>query len=349
MQKTILYAVLHWGLGHATRSIPIIAYLLKQKHRVIIASDGLALQLLQKEFPSLQFEETAAYDVVYASSAKQFNIKLATQIPKFVQAIDREQADCKRLCAENKVDYIISDNRYGFYHETIPSAFICHQLHLLYPSNFIAEKIINKNYQSYLKRFTALWVPDIAPPDNISQKMSSLKWDKVSHLGLISRFEQIQTTKKYDYLAILSGPEPQRSILEKEIIEQLEQSDGKHFLVRGTDRPLEGFVSKKIKVENIMFGEDINVLICASKYVVCRAGYTSVLDLLKLEAKAILIPTPGQAEQEYLAQSLQKKNWFTIQTQGKIQVNNVGKPFPPKLTFGINEKIIEAFLSCPVS
>lgn len=345
MQKTILYAVLNWGLGHATRSIPIIQYLLNAKYRVIIVSDGDALKLLQDEFHGVSTVETVAYQVEYSREAKHFNIHLAKQIPKFIQVIKKEHADCISLCKQFDVDVIISDNRYGFYHPQLPSVLISHQLHLLYEENKWFEKIVNLSYQKYLRHFNELWVPDLAPPHSISGRMSALKWDNVRYLGIDSRLVKQDKAVVYESLSILSGPEPQRSLLEMEIINQLKNQAGKHCLIRGgTNLPvidsgnveLIDFASKEVLMEKIN----------ASALVICRSGYTSLLDLLKLQKQAILIPTPGQVEQEHLAHSMKEKAWFSVTTQENLQLKQNENNRPPKLAFGYNFELIEQFLSC---
>ena len=346
MQKTILYAVLNWGLGHATRSAPIIKGLISRGYHLIIVSDGEALSLLKSEFPNQQFEATKTYGVEYASKAKEFNTNLTLQIPKFIKAIKAEQNDCKAFCIKYKVDYIISDNRYGFYHEEIPSAFICHQLHLRYPENRLIEKIVNLSYQSYLKKFTQLWVPDLAPPQNISGEMSNLNWRNVHYLGIESRLEKLKLKPKYQYIAILSGPEPQRSLLESELTTKLNDTPGKHIVVRGTNNTRIHSTRAHVKVYDMINSEVLNTLICSSEMVICRAGYTSILDLLKLDKDAILIPTPGQMEQTYLAKNLEKLHYFGIGNQGEIELEFPFKQERPKLKFGYDFQLILSFLTC---
>lgn len=353
MQKTILYAVLNWGLGHATRSIPIIQHLIEEGNHVIIASDGEALQLLQTEFPKLAFEEASAYNVVYANKSSQFNITLAKQIPKFIKAIQAEQKDCIALCEKHQVDYIISDNRYGFYHHKIPSAFICHQLHLLYEANVFFEKIVNKSYQTYLKKFTQIWVPDFAPPHSISGKLSSLKWKNVQFIGAESRLNKLVLPIKNKVLAILSGPEPQRTLLENKILKELTEIKGKHLLIRGTKKANKLAEFKNIEIIDFATSNLLNQKIEASEMLICRSGYTSVIDLLKLKKKALLIPTPGQVEQKYLAKKLSEKSWFYSQNQEDLNIekafSEIQKTELPVLVFAYNFNIIQQFLSFPFS
>lgn len=353
MQKTILYAVLNWGLGHATRSIPIIQHLIDTGNKLIIASDGEALNLLQKEFPRLIFEKVCAYNVVYASNSANFNITLAKQIPKFIKAIKNEHNDCIALCKKHKVDYIISDNRYGFYHNKITSAFICHQLHLLYEDNYLFEKIVNKSYQGYLKKFTQIWVPDFAAPFSISGKLSKLNWKKIQFIGADSRFKNQKISSKNDILVILSGPEPQRSLLEDITLKQIAKIKGQHTLIRGTQQAKNIKSNKNVKLIDFATSKELNQLVTDSEMIVCRSGYTSVIDLLKLKKKALLIPTPGQVEQEYLAKNLAEKNWFYTQKQNDINIetaiHKISKTEIPNLDFAYNFNIIQQFLSSPIS
>jgi UDP:flavonoid glycosyltransferase YjiC (YdhE family) len=74
--KTILIAPLNWGLGHATRCIPIIKALQENNYIPIIASDGIALELLQKEFPYVQTLKLPSYKIEYAKNGKNFKWKL---------------------------------------------------------------------------------------------------------------------------------------------------------------------------------------------------------------------------------------------------------------------------------
>ncbi len=349
MQKTILYAVLNWGLGHATRSIPIIKHLIAHNYKLIVASDGDALLLLQKEFPALIYERISAYNVVYANSAAGFNITLAKQIPKFVKAIKSEHIDCTTLCKKHVVDFIISDNRYGFYHDKIPSAFICHQLHLLYEDNRLFEKIVNKSYQGYLKKFTQIWVPDFAPPHSISGKLASLNWKNISFIGAGSRFESLDSDLQYKVLVILSGPEPQRTILENSVLKQLPKIEGRHLLIRGTEKTTPISSVENVEVINLATTELLNQKIASSEIILCRSGYTSVIDLMKLKKKALLIPTPGQVEQVYLAKNLKEKNWFAIANQDELNIASelltVEKTEFPDLDFNYNYTLIEYLLS----
>ena len=344
MQKTILYAVLNWGLGHATRSIPIIQHLLERKYRVVIVSDGDALHLLQNEFKSIACIQTASYRAEYSQTGKNFKLHLAKQIPKFIHVINKEHQECLRLCEKYQVDYVISDNRYGFYHPQLPSALISHQLHLPYEENKWLEKIVNWRYQKYLQGFKELWVPDLSPPNSLSGKMSALGWNHVQYLGIDSRLNKQERDITYQSLSVISGPEPQRSMLEEKLLKLLPKLPGKHCLIRGRQNlaPIE---AGDIEIIDLADKEKLEEKINASEFVVCRSGYTSLLDLIKLKKRAILIPTPGQIEQENLAKTMKEKGWFTVEQQDHLTLQLEANKDVPGLPSGYNFEIIEQFLS----
>lgn len=348
MKKRILYGILNWGLGHATRSIPIIRYLLDEGHDLLIVSDGLALKLIENEFPRLKCEACIGYDVDYSAKASNFSLHIAKQIPKFLKTIKTEHEHCAKLCKKYNIDYIISDNRYGFYHANIPSAFICHQLRLLYPSSALFENLVNKSYQNFLKKFDRIWVPDFPPPQSISGKLSQLAWENIDYIGAASRLNQQSASQEYDYLAILSGPEPQRTILEKKLLSLLCTIQGKHALVRGSFEKSSKEVYTNISVFDVLNSEELAGLIAKSKFIIGRSGYTSIVDYIHLEKTCLLIPTPGQVEQEYLANSLADKTDFISCKQEKLddkklkEVAYCSSSKWPKT--GYNYKAIQQFL-----
>lgn len=322
MPTKILYAVLNWGLGHASRSIPIIQSLLNKDIELVIASDGEALLLLQREFPSLVFESLASYNVKYSKKAKNFDKTIFFQLSKFGKIIKEEHKQTAALIKKHQITHIISDNRYGVYSKIIPSTIICHQINLQHKNAFV-QKQINKVHFSILIKFTEIWVPDFENEFAIARNISSLAIknktisSKLKYIGLLSRMEKNQTEISPKSISIiLSGPEPQRTILEEKLLVEIATINENFVLVRGTEN-FDKIIDEKqnLKVYSLLKTTEINKLINQSKIVICRAGYSSIMDLLKLEKSAILIPTPGQTEQEYLAKHLKNKNWFYCENQ----------------------------------
>ncbi len=305
-KKTILVAPLHWGLGHATRCIPIINALLECKFNVLLASDGAALLLLKKEFPDLPFVELPSYNITYTKKASNFKWKLLFKLPHLKRTISAEEKMISKLVAEEKIDGIISDNRMGVYNKKIPCVYITHQLKVLSGKT---TKITSKLHQNYVAKFDECWVPDIEGQINLSGKLGHLKKTKlpVKYIGVLSRMKSYPAEKKYDILAILSGPEPQRTMLEDILKIELKAVKGNVLIVSGVVQPTyTEDVFGNITICNFLQTKELEVAINASDIIISRSGYTTIMDLTALNKKAFFIPTPGQYEQEYLAKCLKK-------------------------------------------
>ncbi|MHA7056549.1 glycosyltransferase [Aquimarina sp. M1] len=304
MSKKVLVAPLNWGLGHATRCIPIINALILEGFEPVIASDGAALALLKKEFPDLKTEILPAYHIEYAKKGSNFKLKMLLNSPRIAHAITAEKKAVKRIAESGDFYGIISDNRMGVRHKAIPSVFITHQLTVLSgKTTSISTKVHNK----YIKKFDVCWVPDMADDPNLSGELGHPKRGNipVTYLGPISRFNYQNLPKKFDILVLLSGPEPQRSLLEKKLLQEFERSDKKIAFVRGViEEKQKTFVKNNITVHNYLTGIALQNIINSSTIIISRSGYTTVMDLAKLKKKAFFIPTPGQFEQEYLAERL---------------------------------------------
>lgn len=319
-KPVVLLAPLDWGLGHTIRCIPIINELLKRHCEVLVACNPKQKQVLSIEFPLIRFIHLTGYDVSYGRNRVATLLKFIRQAPKILMAIKREQIWLKELLKKNRVDAIISDNRYGLYSDVVPSVFITHQLAVRSGFGRIVDYVIRKKLYSFINKFSSCWVPDAADlMMNAAGRLShplQLPNTAVEYIGYLSRLEKCQDdSAQKNLLIILSGPEPQRTILENLLLRKLEAFEGTAVMVRGVldSSPIASF--NKTTVINYASANELNKLICKSGVVVCRSGYTSVMDLLVLGKKAILIPTPGQAEQEYLARHLREKNLAVVVTQ----------------------------------
>ncbi|CAA9505032.1 MAG: UDP-N-acetylglucosamine--N-acetylmuramyl-(pentapeptide) pyrophosphoryl-undecaprenol N-acetylglucosamine transferase [uncultured Segetibacter sp.] len=252
-------------------------------------------------------------------------LKIALQIPKILRNINREKKWLNNFLKNNNVHAIISDNRYGLFHHKITSVFITHQLLIKAPFSF-AEKIIQKINYWFINKFSLCWVPDEVGTLNLAGVLSHpsrLPKIKLDYLGGISRLErQAVTENKYDVLIILSGPEPQRTILEKKVLVELTHFKGKAMLVRGLPGNNELVSSQNdLVIKNHLPAKELEKVINESEFIVSRSGYTTVMDICKLQKKSILIPTPGQTEQEYLAIHLQKQGWCLAAYQPKFSLS----------------------------
>ncbi len=305
-KKRILVAPLNWGLGHATRCIPVIRALKEQNFVPVIASDGSALHLLQKEFPELEHYLLPSYSIEYSKFAFLLKFKLLSNTPHILRTISRERKCTEDLIKTKNISGIISDNRWGVRSRLVPSVFITHQIQVL---SGLTTLLSSKIQQWHIKKFDECWVPDLPGSINLSGKMSHFKKNKLplKYLGLLSRFEKEVLPIKYDILVLLSGPEPQRSILEKTMFKELKDTNSKICIVQGIVEDIQKVEKRgNFSVYNFMTSRQLQDVINSSRLVVSRSGYTSLMDLVKLEKTAFLIPTPGQPEQEYLARRLNK-------------------------------------------
>ena len=306
VKKSILVAPLDWGLGHATRCIPIIRELLNAGYEVLIAADGQTKILLLGEFPYITILSLKGYQINYSKTKKSLFFKLLFQIPKVLAAIKYEHQWLKRTLKEHKIDLVLSDNRYGLYSNNIPSVFVTHQLRIQAP--FFAGVLQRINYR-YINRFSECWVPDEKTEPGLAGRLSHpFKKPQVplKYIGSLSRFAAQESTKDEEHLLILlSGPEPQRTILEKKLIKELEDYTAPVFFIRGLPGHDEKIkATPNIKVLNHLPANQLEEAMRRSFMIIGRSGYSSVMDIMKLQKKSILIPTPGQTEQEYLAEHL---------------------------------------------
>ena len=306
MKPKILIAVLNWGLGHATRCIPIIQALQNAGYSCVIASDGGALAFLQEEFPSLAFEELPAYQITYSSFPNLMMLKMAWQMPKIYRAAKQEKKIIDKIIDKHHIKLLISDNRLGAYSDKIPSVYITHQLQIL---SGITTYFTSKAHAHFYHKFNQIWVPDLESEPNFSGKLGHLKSpnEKVKYIGLLSRMGGENLPVQYDILAILSGPEPQRSIFEKILLDKLSHLDKKILLVQGKVFPkVKRYKLGNIEVISHAGTKELEAFINQSDTIISRSGYTSVMDMAILQKKVLWVPTPGQTEQKYIARHLQK-------------------------------------------
>jgi len=318
----ILIAPLNWGLGHATRCMPVINALLNRDIRPILASDGAALALLREEYPELNTLALPAYNIKYHGNS--MILTMGVQLPKIGKAILSEQQAIKQIVRDHQIDLIISDNRYGVFHPDCHSIFMTHQLNIKIP-NSILEKIVAQINHRLIGRFDACWIPDYAMTPRLAGTLSENPGlSKVEYLGPLSRMKKSKLNLVFKLAIVLSGPEPQRTHLEKILFKQLSDYSEKVCFIRGivTDASPPIVSNKNISVLNYLTATKLNQVLNESEIVVCRSGYSSIMDLVKLNKRAILIPTPGQTEQEYLADYLSKIGEFLVANQSEFNLKN---------------------------
>ena len=322
----ILVAPLDWGLGHATRCIPVIRELAAQGCAVWLAGEGEQEAVLRAEFPQFPFLPLQGYRIRY--SRRGFQWKIVSQIPRIVWNIYQENKWLKRMVDTYHFDAVVSDNRFGLYHASIPSIFITHQLTIKTNLGKGTEGILQRWNYRYIEQFTECWVPDTAAEENLAGELSHpLIKPKLPlrYIGWLSRLERAAsifsdspTNRGIDHLLfILSGPEPQRSILEDKIINDVSHYPGTATIVRGKPSLLTTIPSTAmIKFYNHLAEKELNEEMDKADVVISRSGYSTIMDVVQRQKKAILIPTSGQPEQEYLA-ALQNQKQIALGSEQK--------------------------------
>lgn len=322
--KKIIIAPLNWGLGHATRCVPIIHSLLQNNFTPVIASDGKALELLQKEFSELESLELPSYGIKYGKNLK---LNLALQALKVRKAVQKEQEVIEEFILKNdEVVGVISDNRFGVRSDKVKSVYITHQLNVL--AGF-ATFLTTKTHQQIISKFDECWIPDNKNSE-FSGKLSLIKKSKINvkFIGVLSRFRHKETEKDIDVLIIISGVEPNRTSLERKLTDEFLKSKKKVVLVAGrVEKEQKISEEKNIIKYNFVLSSKLEDLINRAKVVICRSGYSSIMDLAVLQKKAIFIPTKHQTEQEYLAKYLSEnrvapfisEEKFTLKTLKEVK------------------------------
>lgn len=318
-KKRILIAPLNWGLGHATRCIPIINALLKNNFEVIISANGRSHDLLKKEFPLLEFINIKGIEVKYHKFLPM-NFNIILQTPKILYAIYSENTAIKKIIKKYKIDGIISDNRFGLFNKNVKSVFITHQLQI--QSRYMQNIIQRMNY-FFINQFNICWIID-DQKKNLAGDLSKPKKlpTNYKYIGLHSRLSLSKKQKKYKLCFIISGPEPQRTIFEEIIIKSTKKIKEKTIIILGKPEEEKNIIKKRnLTIISSADTKEINKCILESEIIISRSGYSTIMDLEKTQSKAIFVPTPGQTEQEYLARYLKKKKIADYQIQNKFDLN----------------------------
>lgn len=318
-KKKILVAPLNWGIGHATRCVPIIYKLIELGFYPIIASDGDALKLLQKEFPKLEFIELPSYKIQYPKNGFFFKWKMISQLPYILKIVKKENIQVQNIVEEQKLIGIISDNRFGIRSSKIPSVVISHQLNVLSGNTTFFSSLL---HQYYIKKFDECWIPDCERENSLALKLSHS--NKVLHkrfIGFLSRMKKENLPLKYNILVLLSGVEPLRSKLEKKLKNELKKYSGNVVFVRGLiQKTKTKIVENNITYYNYLLSDELEKLMNESEIVIARSGYSTIMDLAVLQKKAFFIPTNGQYEQEYLAKYLESLKIAAYSSADKFKI-----------------------------
>lgn len=313
--KRVLVAPLDWGLGHATRCIPLIRRLLADGNQVFLAGSGASGHLLRSEFPQLPYAEIPSHPVHYARSRNAFRWSILKQVPALIKQVRAERKWLGQYLSTQPIDTVLSDNRYGLHHHSTHNILITHQLGLKTGSYWWMDRMLQRMLYGLLKNFHEVWVPDNKDEPWLSGELGHPKYTPpcpIKYIGPLSRFTATNRKQIPNKITILlSGPEPQRTQLEEKCMRELAEWNGAVTMIRGL--PLSG---KQInapahwKIVDHLPIDPLQQEIEEAEHFIARCGYSTIMDLYVLNKRAILIPTPGQPEQEYLATWLHEQARF---------------------------------------
>ncbi|MES2893120.1 MAG: glycosyltransferase [Bacteroidota bacterium] len=354
-EKAVLVIPLDWGLGHATRCIPLIQHLQSRGFKIIVGAEGKVKSLLQHEFQQLTFLELPGYRVHYSKNQQLLPLTLLLQVPKILATIYREHQWLKKAARQFDIQAIFSDNRFGLFHSSIPTVFITHQLAIKTGNSFTERMARNINYK-FIRKFSHCWVPDFEGTINMAGELShpQILPPNLQYIGGLSRFTKEEIPVKSGLLILLSGPEPQRTIFEQILLKQIGCYNGQIIFVRGLPGDFEELSpmtsNPQLKIVNHMAADKLAEAISGAEWVISRSGYTTVMDLIKLRQKAILVPTPAQPEQEYLADYLHQQKYFFVAAQHNFRLSSAleeAASFPynlPAFEMDLYKKKIDQFV-----
>lgn len=332
-------------MGHASRDVYLISSFIERNYEVIIGGEGATLEFLQNEFPDLTYIHLPSFQVRYSYNYPAW-LMITLLLPHIIRCIVREKKLLHKVIQDYKIDLVISDARYGLWSSSIPSVIITHQIIFKLP--FLFKPLQYPVYminRAAISRFSQCWIPDFPASPNLSGDLSHRYKVTVNSLfiGPLSRFiktgnETNASAKVFEVVVILSGPEPQRSIFEKIITDQLFLSDRKSIIICGNPGNIipENLSDNCTKVPYLT-GDELQAVLKSSKYIICRSGYSTIMDLISLKKTALLVPTPGQTEQEYLARYLEKQGLFLFSKQKNFKLEeaiNMLDEFNPETKFG---------------
>lgn len=324
----VLISPLNWGLGHATRDIPIIKTLIDHGHEVTIAGCGNARSVLEQEFPACASRNFPDYSVPFSANSL-FLARFIASFPRLLQGIADERRNLATLLAEENYDLIISDNRLGVYSTEVPSLFISHQLHFHLPMALWPLELAGIGLNGYLhEKFDRVIVPDNPPgPGALGGKLSRAEIDatrdRAYYAGILTSTRVRDVAEDLDYLILISGPEPQRTELEHLLLPQVKDLPGTVTVLLGSPQAA-GTTwqqSEQCRILSYASTEEKELLMNRARCIICRSGYTTMMELAELKKRqALLIPTPGQPEQEYLAEYYEQQGWFHARSQHQVDL-----------------------------
>lgn len=323
----IIYAICSWGLGHATRSLPVLRKLISEKHNLTVISNGRSLEVLKKELGDQAiYVDIPDYPMLLSENTRQFLAKSMVYWPVFIKRIEDGLAQLQKILEKNHYDCIISDARYDMYSKKIPSFFISHQMRIMNPLQItMFERAMERFNMFFFKRYVGVMVPDYKENSlsgDLSHNLKRIDENTIHYVGVLSDFTKQPMKKDIDYLISISGPEPQRSILEEKLATQAQELEGDIVMTLGKTEKYSITKKKHLTTYSFVTKELREELLNRTKLVVSRSGYSTLMDVAVVGTKALFIPTPGQIEQEYLAKYHNELGTFYSVSQDAVHLKS---------------------------
>ena len=304
---TALIAPLDWGLGHASRSLALAARLESEGWRVVLAGSGHSGAWMQEQRPDLDYLEFPSFTLTYSASNRQVWAVLRS-LPRLLACVIREHRAARRLVRLHGIDLRLSDNRFGLFGCGCRSIYLTHQVHIELPRPYRwLSRGVDALHRSIMRRFDECWIPDFPKRE---QSLSGVLGHpdrlpaNACYIGPLSRFRRQAPASGGGTLWLLSGVEPQRTLLERQLLGNYADSQGPVDLVRGTrSAGLPRHLPKGVRVWDLPDRQCLEDLIRRADRIVARSGYSTIMDLEAMGKLKVAEwrPTPGQPEQEYLA------------------------------------------------
>ncbi len=348
----VLYGVCSWGFGHATRSLPIIRKLKEEGNHLTIISSGETLDLLKKEVGEAVFIDIPDYPVIISEESTKLFAKGLIYGSLSMWRLEKNLRRISKLVEREKFDIIISDGRYDTYSRRIPSFFISHQVRIKNPFDLRLLEIESELFNLFfMKRFKAFIVPDFEGEENLSGDLSHnlelIDESKLCYVGPLSDFKKGEEHEDIDVLISISGPEPYRSDFERKIMDQIDGVKGKIVVTLGKIKEKGRKLSSDVTVYGYLSREEREEVMNRSKLIVSRSGYSTIMDLAVLNKKALLVPTPGQVEQEYLARYHMERGTFYSVKQRDMDlsrdIEKAKKASGIKVNWNVNKTVEKVF------
>lgn len=333
---TVLVCPLDWGLGHASRMIPVIRHFQSRNRTVILAGSGKSGDLLKAAFPELKFVHLPAPEILYAVKSRWTVPKLLWQLPGILISAFREHSGLGRLVKAHQVETVVSDNRYGLFHKKAYCIFVTHQISPLLPAWLKwVEYPVHWMITRVILQFNECWIPDYSDPMvNLSGRLSHRYRipGNAKFIGILSRFDRKRALTgefvmdQYDCVFVVSGPEPQCSIFRSLCLETALRINRKSLIINGMreETTMRGSLRKELlTIVPHLNQEHFQQILLRAGAIICRAGYSGIMDLVAMQRTALLVPTPGQPEQEYLAQYLSEKGLFSQVRQQDLNARSL--------------------------